>query len=159
MMCEKMFMKVKEVVAELEVPTAYAYKLMRELNKELKKRGSLSSPDESTESISMRTSTEPNLRKERTPDACLQEREERNMVRHGSISDLKQRCDDAEREAATWKQRYMQKAEQTQIFTNVMRQDPERTQALLRQVAWPKLVNGRTTVDRVHGRRQDAGAR
>lgn len=39
MMSEKMFMKVEEVAAELEVSTAYAYKLMRELNKELKKKG------------------------------------------------------------------------------------------------------------------------
>ena len=78
---------------------------------------------------------------------------------NATIADLKQRCDDAEREAAAWKQRYMQKAAQTQIFTDAMRQDPERTQALLRQVAWPKHVKSRATVDRVYERRQDAGAR
>ena len=76
-----------------------------------------------------------------------------------TISDLKQRCDDAEREAAAREQRYMQRAEQTQIFTDATRQDPERTQTLLRQVTKPEPVSGRRTVDRVHEPRQDAGAR
>ena len=76
---------------------------------------------------------------------------------NATISDLKQRCDDAEREAATWKQRYMQKAEQTCIFTEAMMFDPERTQALLRLVTRP--ASSRKAVDRVHERRQDSGAR
>ena len=57
---------------------------------------------------------------------------------NATIADLKQRCDVAEREAATWKQRYMQKAEQTRIFTEAMMFDPERTQALLWQVIRPR---------------------
>lgn len=38
-MSEKIFMRVDEVAQELEVSTAYAYKLMREMNRELKKKG------------------------------------------------------------------------------------------------------------------------
>ena len=38
-MADKMFMKVEEVAAELEVSIPYAYKLIREMNAELKKAG------------------------------------------------------------------------------------------------------------------------
>jgi hypothetical protein len=36
---EKMFMRVEEVAVSLEVSKPYAYKLIRQLNNELKKKG------------------------------------------------------------------------------------------------------------------------
>ncbi len=38
-MAEKMFMRVEEVAETLEVSVPYAYKLIRQLNTELKKKG------------------------------------------------------------------------------------------------------------------------
>lgn len=38
-MAEKMFMRVDEVAESLDVSKPYAYKLIRQLNEELKKRG------------------------------------------------------------------------------------------------------------------------
>ena len=38
-MAEKMFMRVDEVAESLDVSTPYAYKLIRKLNVELKKKG------------------------------------------------------------------------------------------------------------------------
>jgi hypothetical protein len=38
-MTEKSFLKAEDVAEELGVSTAYAYKLIRELNSDLKKRG------------------------------------------------------------------------------------------------------------------------
>lgn len=38
-MAEKMFMRVDEVAEALDVSVPYAYKLIRELNEELKKKG------------------------------------------------------------------------------------------------------------------------
>lgn len=38
-MAEKMFMRVEEVAETLEVSVPYAYKLIRQLNAELKKKG------------------------------------------------------------------------------------------------------------------------
>lgn len=38
-MAEKMFMRVNEVAQSLDVSIPYAYKLIRQLNEELKKKG------------------------------------------------------------------------------------------------------------------------
>ena len=38
-MAEKMFMRVEEIAEALEVSKPYAYKLIRQLNEELKKKG------------------------------------------------------------------------------------------------------------------------
>ena len=38
-MAEKMFMRVDEIAEALEVSKPYAYKLVRQLNEELKKKG------------------------------------------------------------------------------------------------------------------------
>lgn len=38
-MAEKMFMRVEEVAEELDISVPYAYKLIRKMNKELKKTG------------------------------------------------------------------------------------------------------------------------
>lgn len=48
---------------------------------------------------------------------------------------------------------------QTQLFTDAIRRDPQRTQTLLRQVVWPKPVSVRKAIDRVHERRQDVESR
>lgn len=54
---EKMFMRVEEVAETLDVSVPYAYKLIRQLNAELKKKGSLLLRAGLTASISMRNST------------------------------------------------------------------------------------------------------
>lgn len=68
---------------------------------------------------------------------------------NATIADLKQRCDDAEREAAIWKQRYMQKAAQTQIFTEAMRRDPELTQSYIKHILSLETVNSKSSSTRI----------
>lgn len=55
---EPKFLRAEEVAQELSVSKPYAYKLIRQLNEELKSKGFITIPVESTGSISMNGSTE-----------------------------------------------------------------------------------------------------
>lgn len=55
---EPKFLRAEEVAQELSVSKPYAYKLIRQLNEELKAKGFITIPVESTGSISMNGSTE-----------------------------------------------------------------------------------------------------
>ena len=83
------FICAEEVAQELSVSKPYAYKLIRQLNEELKEKGIITISGRVTASISMKGSTE---QERRMNNAGIQKREQWNMVCDGEICQLERRA-------------------------------------------------------------------
>ena len=95
-MAAQMFMRVDEVAEMLGVSKPYAYKLIREMNEELKKTGCITIPGRIDRKFSVKSSTQPEIKtKGGNKNVNLHEQKVREVqdqrpLRKFCVSDIRQ---------------------------------------------------------------------